>query len=129
MAFLAPRRAAALTGQTLCADGGLILRSHATTPSCVDPRRLTVTIAATTIGLKQRPDPAAVDADWTPVAGTPFNTLTDEITDALWTAAVGAAPARLWVWVRNGDKAGLWVRATAQPLSEGAEPIFPRPCG
>src|SRR5262249_7391819 len=42
----------------------------------------TVTMAATTIGLKQRPDPAAADADWTPVAGTPFNTLTDEVTDA-----------------------------------------------
>jgi hypothetical protein len=79
-----------------------------------DPVAGATMIAATTIGLLQRPDPAPVDADWTPVAGTPFNTLTDEITDALWTAAVGAAPARLWVWVRNGDKAGLWVRATGE---------------
>ncbi|HEX8945915.1 MAG TPA: hypothetical protein VF785_22435 [Gemmatimonadaceae bacterium] len=74
----------------------------------------TTTIAATTIGLLQRPAAPAADADWTPVAGTPFNTLTDEITHALWTAAAGARPARLWVWVRNGASAGLWVRATGE---------------
>ncbi|HSQ30754.1 MAG TPA: hypothetical protein VLN49_12940, partial [Gemmatimonadaceae bacterium] len=78
-----------------------------------DPASTTM-VAATTIGLLQRPDPAGVDKDWTPVTGTPFNTLTDEITDALWTSADGARPARLWVWVRHGAKAGLWVRANSE---------------
>ena len=67
-------------------------------------------IAATSKGLLQRPAAPAVDVDWTPVAGTPFNTLTDECTDVLAIAAAGARPARLWVWVRNGANAGLWVR-------------------
>jgi hypothetical protein len=75
----------------------------------IEPAGTTV-VAATSIGLLQRPNPAAADADWVRVAGTPFDTLTDECTDALWTAGAGARPARLWVWVRSGDNAGLWVR-------------------
>ena len=67
-------------------------------------------VAATTIGLLQRPDPAGPDEDWQRVAGAPFKNLTDECTDVLWTAAAGATPERLWVWVRRGDSAGLWVR-------------------
>jgi hypothetical protein len=68
-------------------------------------------VAATSVGLFQRPASPAKDKDWDPVAGTPFSTLTAEISDALWTAGDGGTrPARLWVRVRNGPKAGLWVR-------------------
>jgi hypothetical protein len=75
----------------------------------VSPDGATV-VAATTIGLLQRPTPAAPDADWTRVAGAPFGDLTAECTDVLWTSGMGARPERLWVWVRSGDNAGLWVR-------------------
>ena len=71
----------------------------------------TAVVAATTIGLFQRPGAAGADVDWTRVAGTPFDSLQEECTDVLWTVGAGARPARLWVWVRNGDNAGLWVRA------------------
>jgi hypothetical protein len=71
----------------------------------------TTVIAATSTGLFQRPNAPSADVDWVRVAGAPFSTLTDECTDVLWTAGAGARPARLWVWVRNGDKAGLWVRS------------------
>ncbi len=67
-------------------------------------------VAATTIGLLQRPSPAVVDADWERVAGAPFSSLTDACADVLWTAGDGARPARLWVWVSDGDNKGLWVR-------------------
>ena len=71
----------------------------------------TTVVAATSVGLFQRPASPAADKDWDPVAGTPFNTLTAEISDALWTAGDGGSrPARLWVWVRTGASAGLWVR-------------------
>jgi hypothetical protein len=79
----------------------------------VEPGGTTV-VAATTIGLLQRPDPAVADNDWARVAGTPFNALTDHCTDVLWTAAAGAAPARLWVWVMTGANAGLWVRDSGE---------------
>ncbi|MGI9052152.1 MAG: hypothetical protein ACR2HQ_05795 [Ilumatobacteraceae bacterium] len=67
-------------------------------------------VAATTIGLLQRPDPAGIDEDWERVDGTPFATLTDECTDVLWRAGDGTRPERLWVWVRTGANAGLWFR-------------------
>lgn len=71
----------------------------------------TTTIASTSIGLFQRPASPAADKKWDPVAGTPFSTLTAEISDVLWTAGDGGSrPARLWVWVRSGASAGLWVR-------------------
>lgn len=80
----------------------------------IEPGGTTV-IAATRTGLFQRPAAPGADVDWERVAGTPFNTLTDSCTDLLWTAGDGATrPARLWVWVRDGDNAGLWVRATGQ---------------
>jgi hypothetical protein len=75
----------------------------------IEPGGNTV-IAATSIGLLQRPNPSAADNDWQRVAGTPFDSLNIECTDVLWTAANGSRPARLWVWVRVGDNAGLWVR-------------------
>lgn len=81
----------------------------------VDPGGTTV-IAATSIGLFQRPAAPGVDVDWTKVAGTPFSTLTDDCTDVLWTAGDGGTrPERLWVWVGTGSNAGLWVRAAGQP--------------
>jgi hypothetical protein len=71
----------------------------------------TTVVAATSNGLFQRPSAPGVDVDWVRVAGAPFSSLTDECTDVLWTAGAGARPERLWVWVRQGDKAGLWVRS------------------
>ena len=69
-------------------------------------------VAATSIGLFQRPDGGGAGVDWVKVAGTPFADLEAECTDVLWTPAVGGGPpARLWVWVKAGDQAGLWVRA------------------
>jgi len=79
----------------------------------VEPGGTTV-VAATSIGLLQRPGSPAVDADWARVTGTPFDSLTDDCTDVLWTAGAGARPARLWVWVGTGSNAGLWVRAAGQ---------------
>ncbi len=82
-------------------------------------------VAATTNGLFQRPSAPGADVDWVRVAGAPFNTLTDECTDVLWTAGAGARPSRLWVWVRNGKKAGLWVRSgTATDFKQVATPGF-----
>jgi hypothetical protein len=71
----------------------------------------TTVVAATSMGLLQRPNAPGADVDWNPVVGEPFKTLKDECTDVLWTAGLGTRPARLWVWVRTGDKAGLWVRS------------------
>jgi hypothetical protein len=71
-------------------------------------------VVATTIGLFQRPDPAGPDDDWIRVSGTPFTTLGSECTDVIWTAGDGARPERLWVWVRSGTNAGLWVRPAGQ---------------
>ena len=68
-------------------------------------------VAATTIGLMQRPAGAGAGTEWARVAGTPFNGFTGVVTDVLWTAAVAAGPpGRLWAWVQGGDQAGLWVR-------------------
>ena len=78
----------------------------------VEPGGSTI-IAATTVGLRQRPAGGGVDVTWDKVAGTPFTDLEVECTDALWTAGDGPRPARLWVWVRVGPKAGLWVRSGA----------------
>jgi hypothetical protein len=83
----------------------------------------TTVIAATSTGLFQRPSAPGADVDWVRVAGTPFSTLTNECTDVLWTAGAGARPARLWVWVRSGDMAGLWVRSgTATDFQPVATP-------
>lgn len=67
-------------------------------------------IAATTIGLFERPAVAAVDNDWQRVATPPFDTLKVKCSDVLWTKGDGARPERLWVWVQDGPSAGLWVR-------------------
>lgn len=72
----------------------------------------TTVVAATSIGLFERPAGATAGTEWTKVTGTPFESLNAVCTDALWTPAVaGGPPARLWVWVSSGDQAGLWVRA------------------
>ena len=70
-------------------------------------------IAATTVGLFERPAGAVADTDWTKVAASPFDSLAVRCTDVLWTRGSGARPERQWVWVQSGDKAGLWVRAGA----------------
>jgi hypothetical protein len=80
----------------------------------VEPGGTTV-VAATSVGLFQRPSSPGADVDWTKVAGTPFSTSTDDCSDVLWTAGDGGTrPARLWVWVVTGANAGLWVRAAGE---------------
>ena len=74
-----------------------------------DPSSAAV-VAATRIGLWERPAGGGADVNWVRPAGTPFKTLDSDCTDLLWTAGVGGAPARLWVWVKTGANAGLWVR-------------------
>ena len=74
-----------------------------------DPTSATV-VAATLIGLWERPPGGGANIDWVRPAGTPFNTLNSPCTDMLWTPSANGAPARLWVWVRDGTNAGLWVR-------------------
>ncbi len=75
-------------------------------------------VAATTAGLFERSAAAGAapvaDAAWARPAGSPFDRLKDRVADALWTAGDGARPARLWVWVREGGSAGLWVRAAGE---------------
>ena len=63
-------------------------------------------VAATTIGLFERQG----GGTWQRLAVDPFDGLGDKCADVLWTAGDGARPERLWVWVQDGDKAGLWVR-------------------
>jgi hypothetical protein len=87
-------------------------------------------IAATRTGLFQRPAAPGVDADWVRPAGTPFDTLKVECTDALWTAGdtTTGRPARLWVWVKDDGQAGLWVRAAgATDFSKVVTPVKSRP--
>ncbi len=67
-------------------------------------------IAATRTGLYQRPSAPDEDEDWVRPTSSPFDSLDDPCTDALWTDANGGRPARLWVWVQSGNHAGLWVR-------------------
>ncbi len=72
----------------------------------------TSVIAATRTGLFQRPVSPGRDINWERPTSEPFNTLSTDCTDLLWTPAVGTSPARLWVWVKDGANFGLWVRAT-----------------
>jgi hypothetical protein len=69
---------------------------------------------ATRSGLYERPASPATDVAWAKPAGTPFDTLSDRCTDALWTAGDATRPERLWVWVSTGASAGLWVRDAGQ---------------
>ena len=71
-------------------------------------------VAATTVGLFERPAGAVADSAWTRVAGAPFATLQSKCADVLWTRGDGTRPERLWVWVQHGDQVGLWVRAAGQ---------------
>jgi hypothetical protein len=76
----------------------------------VQPGGATV-VAATSIGLLQRPAGAGQGSVWDRVAGEPFEDLEAVVTDVLWTAAVaGGAPGRLWAWVKGDRQGGLWVR-------------------
>ena len=86
-----------------------------------------VVVAATSTGLRQRPtDPDERDV-WERVDGDPFDSLEDRCTDVLWTAATGGRPERLWVWVGEGDDAGLWVRdGAAGSFAKIATPGFSR---
>ena len=68
-------------------------------------------VAATTVGLFERPSPGGADNNWTKVTGSPFSSLTAKCSDVLWTRGDGVRPERLWVWVEEGSSAGLWVRA------------------
>jgi hypothetical protein len=71
-------------------------------------------IAATSIGLLERPASPAEDAPWERVQAAPFGTLESACTDVLWTAAGDGRPERIWVWVQ-GKQAGLWVGAAGDP--------------
>lgn len=91
------------------------LTGHAINRIAVEPGGTTV-IAATTVGLFQRPEPAGRDVDWRRMPSRPFVDLRRECSDVLWTEGdvPSGRPARLWVWVREGSKAGLWVRAQGE---------------
>lgn len=71
-------------------------------------------VAATTVGLFERPAGASEGSAWSRVTGTPFSTLQAKCCDVLWARGDGTRPERLWVWVQHGDQAGLWVRASGQ---------------
>ena len=99
-----------------------------------DPAGTGAVIAATRRGLFQRKAVGAgPEVDWERPSGTPFNDLNLPCTDAIWTPALGARPARLWVWVETAGHAGLWVRANgtanfskvaiAAPVVAGAPPV------
>ncbi len=108
---------------------GIFRADHPVVPSEVDPWKReannltgsgvykivrdpagTGVVAATRDGLWQRPAAGGPGVDWERPSGTPFNGLAVHCTDALWTPADGGRPARLWVWVKTGEHAGLWVR-------------------
>lgn len=72
-------------------------------------------IAATRSGLYQRPAAPGADKNWERPTSTPFDALTTDCTDLLWTPAHGSSPARLWVWVKDGLNMGLWVRDDGAP--------------
>ncbi len=67
-------------------------------------------IVATTVGLFQRPAVGGANNEWQRVATPPFDTLKVKCSDVLWTRGNASRPERLWVWVQDGDNAGLWVR-------------------
>jgi hypothetical protein len=71
-----------------------------------------ITLAATRSGLYQRPAAPGAGVNWVRPTSTPFDTLSGDCTDMLWTPVNGTSPARLWVWVKSGPNAGLWVRDT-----------------
>lgn len=68
-------------------------------------------LAATRIGLFQRPAAGGLNAPWALVQAAPFNSYRGQCSDVMWTAAVpGGAPARVWVWMMDGAKPGLYCR-------------------
>ena len=69
-----------------------------------------IVMAATRTGLYQRPAVPDANTNWERPTSTPFNSLDTDCTDLLWTAGDGTRPVRLWVWVKEGANAGLWVR-------------------
>ena len=79
-----------------------------------EPAPGTRMVAATSIGLFERPAAPGPGVDWERVAGDPFESLEAVCTDVLWTVGDGVRPARLWVWIQTGDDAGLWVRAEGE---------------
>lgn len=86
------------------------LREEAVYRFAAEPDGATI-VAATTIGLLQRPAGAVAGTEWGRVAGTPYGSFTGVVSDVLWTRSVpGGPPKRLWAWVQGGDQAGLWVR-------------------
>ncbi len=67
-------------------------------------------MAATRTGLYQRPAVPGADKNWERPTSKPFDSLSADCTDLLWTPVQGTSPARLWVWIKEGANAGLWVR-------------------
>ncbi|NUZ08354.1 hypothetical protein [Piscinibacter koreensis] len=73
-------------------------------------------LAATRIGLFQRPAGGGLNAPWELVQAAPFDAYRGACSDVLWTPAVpGGAPARVWVWMMSGSGAGLYCRDMTSP--------------
>jgi hypothetical protein len=81
-------------------------------------------VAATSIGLFERPAVGGQDVPWDRVASPPFDTYDGVVTDVLWTAGDGASrPERLWVWSLGGpSQGGLWVQAGGGDFKRVATP-------
>jgi hypothetical protein len=65
-------------------------------------------LVAATNGLWQR-GAGALDP-YTRATGAPFATFAGEVTDVLWCAAGGGVPQRVWAYVQEGARRGLWFR-------------------
>ena len=73
-------------------------------------------LAATRIGLFQRPAAGGLNAPWDLVQAAPFNSYRGQCSDVMWTPAVpGGAPARVWVWMMDGANPGLYCRDMGSP--------------
>jgi hypothetical protein len=73
-------------------------------------------LAATRIGLFERPAAGALNAPWNLVQAAPFDNYRGQCSDVMWTAAVpGGAPARVWVWLMDGANPGLYCRDMGSP--------------
>jgi len=116
---------------------GILHALHPVTPDEADPWKFEATnlvgsgvykialepggstvLAATRIGLFQRPAAGGLNAPWELVQAPPFNGYRGACSDVLWTPAVpGGAPARIWVWMMDGANPGLYCRDMGSPAA------------
>ncbi len=114
---------------------GILHALHPATPDEADPWKIEATnlagsgvykialesggstvLAATRIGLFQRPAAGGLNAPWNLVQVPPFDGYRGQCSDVMWTAAVpGGAPARVWVWTMDGAIPGLYCRDMGSP--------------